>query len=95
MIRVVGWTPPGGQSSVSVSYDLPPGTFSTDNANVLEYKLQAEPQSLFVDSLLTVQVTPPAGWSVNEYAGMQVTEGSGTVSAIQNGPVEVQMSFRR
>jgi hypothetical protein len=95
MIRIVGWTPPGGQSSVSVSYDLPAGTFSTDNANVLEYRLKAEPQSLFLDSLLTVQVTPPTGWTVNEFAGMQVTDGSGTVSAVQSGPVDVRMSFRR
>ena len=95
LIRVTGWTPPGGQTAVSVSYELPPGTFSTDNPNVLEYTLQAEPQSLFVDSLLTVSVTPPAGWRVEQQPGMQVTDGTATVSAVQSGPVNVQMSFRR
>ncbi len=95
MIRIVGWTPPGGQTAVSVSYELPPGTFSTDNPNALEYNLRAEPQSLFLDSLLTVTVTPPTGWGVVEIPGMQVTDGSGTVSAVQSGPVDVRMSFRR
>ena len=95
IIRIVGWTPPGGQSAVSVSYELPAGTFSTDNPNVLEYNLQAEPQSLFVDSLLTVSVTPPPGWQVNQQPGMQITDSTATVSAVQNGPVNVQMSFRR
>ena len=95
LIRVTGWTPPGGQTAVSVSYELPPGTFSTDNPNVLEYNLQAEPQSLFVDSLLTVSVTPPPGWRVNQQPGMQITDSTATVSAVQNGPVNVQMNFRR
>ena len=27
LIRVVGWTPPGGQTALSVSYRLPAGTF--------------------------------------------------------------------
>ena len=95
LIRIVGWTPPGGQSAVSVSYELPPGTFSTDNANVLRYRLQAEPQSLFIDPLLTVSVTPPPGWRVLDQAGMQVTDGTATVSAVQSGPVNVEMTFTR
>ena len=48
MIRLVGWTPPGGQSAVSISYELPAGTFSTNSENRLSYRIQAEPQSLFV-----------------------------------------------
>ncbi len=32
MIRVVGWTSPGGQNAVSVSYELPAGTFGGADA---------------------------------------------------------------
>jgi hypothetical protein len=95
LIRIVGWTAPGGQSAVSVSYELPSGTFSTDNPNVLRYQLQAEPQSLFIDPLLTVSVTPPPGWRVLPQPGMQVTDGTATVSAVQSGPVNVEVTFTR
>ncbi len=95
LIRIVGWTPPGGQSAVSVSYDLPPGTFSTDRENVLRYQLQAEPQSMFIDPLLTVSITPPPGWRVLPQPGMQTTDGTATVSAVQSGPVNVEVTFNR
>jgi hypothetical protein len=93
LIRIVGWTPPGGQNSVSVSYDLPAGTFTTEGG--LSYRLQAEPQSLWQDSTLTVQVSGPPGWAPVPQAGMNVQDGTGTVSAFQSGPVEVVMEFER
>jgi len=94
MIRVVGWTPPGGQNAVSVSYTLPAGTFSEVDG-VLEYRLQAEPQSLFIPSTLSVTVTPPAGWQPVQAPG-QIQQGStATVSAVQDAPVNVSMRFIR
>ena len=58
IVRVVGWTPPGGQASVSVSYQLPAGTFtSTNAAEPLQYVLRADPQSLWLNSTITVRVT--------------------------------------
>nr|NKB92400.1 DUF4012 domain-containing protein [Candidatus Nanopelagicales bacterium] len=46
MIRVVGWTPPSGQTAITVSYDLPPGTFTT-NASPTDPQTDApEPTSL-------------------------------------------------
>lgn len=94
MIRVVGWTPPGGQNAVSVSYTLPAGTFSEVDG-VLEYRLQADPQSLFVPSTLSVTVTPPAGWQPVQAPG-QIQQGStATVSAVQDAPVNVSMRFIR
>ena len=94
MIRVVGWTPPGGQSAVSVSYTLPPGTFEIVDGD-LEYVLHADPQSLFVPSTLSVTVTPPPGWEPVEAPG-QVQQGStATVSAVQSAPVDVLMRFTR
>lgn len=100
MIRLVGWTPPGGQSAVSVSYSLPPGTFSVGtpgiaNPNTLEYRLQAEPQSLFIPSTLTVQVTPPSGFAPVRQPGMDITNATATVSAVQDAPVNVAITFER
>ena len=94
MIRVVGWTPPGGTNAVSVSYDLPAGSFLDEDGG-LTYRLQAEPQSLWQDSTLTVQVTGPVGWEPVAVPGMQVQEATGTVSAVQSAPVDVVMEFRR
>jgi hypothetical protein len=95
MIRLVGWTPPGGQSAMSVSYTLPPGTFTTDSASALEYQLQAEPQSLFIPSTLTVQVTPPAGYAPERQPGMKITNATATVSAVQGAPVNVSIAFEK
>lgn len=95
MIRVVGWTPPGGQSAVSVSYALPAGTFSESDAPGLAYRLQAEPQPLFVDGTITVQVTPPSGWRPVRQSGMKTEGGTATVSAVQNAPVNVLIEFER
>jgi hypothetical protein len=94
LIRVVGWTPPGGTNAVSVSYALPAGTF-TDPAGGLTYRLQAEPQSLWQDSTLTVQVTGPVGWQPVPVPGMQVQDATATVSAVQSAPVDVLMEFQR
>lgn len=93
MIRVVGWTPPAGQSVVSVTYTLPPGTFISPDTNQLEYTLLAEPQSLFIDSTLTVQVTGPQGYSPIRQQGMNIASGTATVSAVQSGPVDVTIGF--
>jgi hypothetical protein len=105
LLRVVGWTPPGGQSAITISYDLPPGTFSTEPsptdpqdstvATSLEYSLQAEPQALFIDPTLTVQVTPPTGWGPVVQPGMKVSEGTATVSAVLDSPVDVAMRFEK
>ena len=95
LIRIVGWTPPGGQAVVSVSYDLPAGTFSTGQSGALEYTLRAEPQSLWNDSILTVQVTAPPGWTPTPQDGMNVQASTATVSAVQSAPVNVSMEFRR
>jgi len=106
MIRVVGWTSPGGQSAVTVSYDLPAGTFSTDakptdpqttttEPTSLEYRLRAEPQALFIDPTLTVQVTPPPGWGPVEVPGMQVSEGTATVSAVLDRPLDIRIRFEK
>jgi hypothetical protein len=95
LIRIVGWTPPGGQSVVSVSYRLPAGTFSTDDPARLAYRLQAEPQSLWQPSILTVQVTAPVGWVPVAQDGMNVQGSTGTVSAIQSAPVNALLQFER
>ncbi len=95
MIRLVGWTPPGGQSAMSVSYTLPPGTFSAESVSALEYQLQAEPQSLFIPSTLTVQVTPPAGYAPVRQQGMKITDATATVSAVQGAPVNVAIAFEK
>jgi len=107
MIRVVGWTPPAGQSAVSVSYDLPPGTFAntlpktpddpagTDTQTVLTYRVTAEPQALFIDPTLTVQVTPPPGWGPVVQPGMKVDEGTATVSAVLDQTREIGIRFEK
>jgi len=96
IVRVVGWTPPGGQAAVSVSYQLPAGSFSTDSANEpLIYTLRADPQSIWLNSTITVRVTPPAGWAPIVTAGMQVTAGTAQISAVQDAPVNVRIGFKR
>jgi len=105
LVRVVGWTPPGGQSAITISYDLPAGTFSTSQSPTdpqqgeeptrLEYRLKAEPQALFTDPTLTVQVTPPAGWAPVVQPGMKVSEGTATVSAVLDQPIELGIRFEK
>lgn len=95
LVRVVGWTAPGAQSAVSVSYDLPAGTFAPAASKGLTYTLHADPQSLFTPSTITVRVTAPTGWVPVNEPGMQVTGNTGEVSAVQNGPVDVRMDFRK
>ena len=95
MIRVVGWTAPGGQNAVSISYQLPAGTFSGTDRDSLRYLLQAEPQSLWTPSTVTVQVTAPAGWTPVPQGGQDVSGSTATVSAVQSAPVNVVMNFER
>ena len=95
LIRVVGWTAPGEQTSVSVSYTLPAGTFTSATTGDLEYVLLADPQSLFVNSTLTVQVTGPQGFEPIAGPGLIVANGTATVSAVQSAPVEVRIGFTR
>ena len=95
LIRIVGWTPPGGQAVMSVSYDLPVGTFTTGQSGQLAYRLQAEPQSLWNNSVLTVQVSAPQGWTPVAQNGMNVQGSTATVSAVQSAPVNVAISFER
>ena len=94
LVRMVGWTPPGGQTTVSVSYELPAGTFR-DGDGPLRYMLQAEPQSLFINSTITVRATAPAGWAPVQNPGMQVTGQVAEISAVQDGPVHFSVDFRR
>ena len=61
----------------------------------LEYRLRAEPQALFIDPTLTVQVTPPPGWGPVAVPGMQVSEGTATVSAVLDGPLDVGIRFEK
>jgi len=98
LIRVVGWTPPGEDAVITVSYELPPGTFlpgglpedvDLSTLNAVEYRVQAEPQALFNDQTLTVQVYPPPGWRVSTYPGMKVQDGAGIVSAVVAGPTRI------
>ena len=93
LVRVVGWTPPGGTATVSVSYELPAGTFTKDGG--LSYQLQAEPQSMFVAPSLTVRVTVPDGWRPVQDAGMKVTDGTAEVSAVLDRPVRVGIDVER
>jgi len=93
LVRVVGWTPPGGQASVAVTYRLPAGTFLQGSR--LGYRLTAETQSLFVDPTITVRVTGPPGWVPVPTEGMLVTGQTAEVSALQDGPVNVAIDFER
>lgn len=93
MIRLVGWTPPAGQSAVSISYSLPPGTFTVENSADLTYTLHAEPQALFTPGTITVSVTPPPGYSPIRVRGMDVTNSTATVSAVQDGPLDIGLTF--
>ena len=96
MIRVVGWTAPGGQSELSLSYDLPPGTFSReDGSNALEYRVRAEPQALFISPTFTVQVTPPADWIPEVVPGMKVSERTATLSAVLDQPLDIGIRFEK
>ena len=95
LIRVVGWTQPGGQTTLSVTYELPAGTFTTGQSGRLRYTLQAEPQSLWNNSILTVQVTAPPGYAPVAQEGMNVQGTSATVSAVQDAPVNVGIDFER
>ena len=93
MIRLVGWTPPAGQSAVSISYTLPPGTFTVENSTDLMYRIHADPQSLFTPGTITVSVTPPPGYSPVRERGMDVTNSTATVSAVQDGPLDIGLNF--
>lgn len=93
MIRLVGWTPPAGQSAVSISYTLPAGTFTVENSTDLTYTIHADPQSLFTPGTITVSVTPPPGYSPVRVRGMDVTNSTATVSAVQDGPLDIGLTF--
>lgn len=94
LIRVVGWTAPGASAAVSVAYDLPAGTFTAADGSLV-YTLQAEPQSIWNASTLTVRVTPPPGWRAENDLGMKVDEvGVAEVSAVQNGQVNVSITMK-
>jgi len=95
LIRVVGWTPPGGQAAVGVSYTLPAGTFIDAETGALEYEILADPQGLFISPTITVSVNGPEGWSPVRYQGMDVTEQNATVSAVLDAPTKIMVEFRR
>ena len=94
LVRVAGWTPPGGQSAVSVSYSLPAGTFGTATTG-LAYDLRSEPQAMFTPPTLTVRVTAPAGWAPAPQDGMVVTGATAELSAVQDAAVNVHVDFER
>jgi len=93
LIRVVGWTPPGGQAAVGVSYTLPAGTFIDAETGALEYEILADPQGLFISPTVTVSVNGPQGWSPVGYQGMNVTGQSATVSAVLDAPTRITVEF--
>ncbi len=94
LVRVVGWTPPGGQSAITVSYTLPAGTFGSETTG-LAYDLTADPQALFAPSTLTVRVTAPQGWTPLAQDGMAITGATAELSAVQNAAVSVHVDFQR
>lgn len=93
LVRVVGWTGPGQSSKVSQSYDLPAGTFTAGSS--LTYTLQADPQSLFIPSTITVRVTAPSGWAPVETDGMVISGRTAEVSAVQSAPVHVVIGMQK
>ena len=95
MIRVVGWTPPGGQAAVGVSYNLPEGTFINTDTGALEYEILADPQSLFIAPTVTVSVNGPDGFSPVRYPGMDVKDQNATVSAVLDKPTKINVEFTR
>jgi hypothetical protein len=95
LIRVVGWTPPGGQAAVGVSYTLPAGTFIDAETGKLVYEILADPQGLFISPTITVSVKGPQGWSPVRYQGMDVTDENATVSAVLNAPTKITVEFTR
>jgi hypothetical protein len=95
LIRVVGWTPPGGQAAVGVSYNLPAGTFINADTGALQYEILADPQGLFIPPTVTVSVNGPGGWSPVRYPGMNVTGQKATVSAVLDKPTKIAVEFTR
>ena len=95
LIRVVGWTPPGGQAAVGVSYNLPAGTFINTDTGALEYEILADPQSLFIAPTVTVSVNGPDGFSPVRYPGMDVKDQNATVSAVLDKPTKINVEFTR
>lgn len=99
LVRVVGWTPPGGQAAISVSYELPPGTFSASagapvlGGGRLAYRLTALPQAIWNPSTLTVRVTGPPDRVPVPVEGALITGNTIEVSAIQDGPVRLRLPF--
>lgn len=91
LVRVVGWTPPGGTSTVGVTYTLPSGTFT--KAGPLRYSLTALPQSLWLNSTITVRVTAPAGYAPVAQDGMLIDGATAQVSAVQDAPVNLAIDF--
>ncbi len=95
LIRVVGWTPPGGQAAVGVSYTLPAGTFIDTESGELAYEILADPQGLFISPTITVSVNGPQGWSPVRYQGMDVKDENATVSAVLDAPRKIVVEFTR
>lgn len=56
------WVAPDGTATQTVTYDLPPGTFSQPDGSV-RYALTADPQPFAGTAQLRVAVTPPTGWT--------------------------------
>lgn len=57
-VRIGRWIPPGESSVITLTYDLPPGTFGTDGN--LEYRAGVEHQLLVNEAMLTVNVQGPS-----------------------------------
>jgi hypothetical protein len=93
LIRVVGWTPPGGQAAVGVSYTLPAGTFLDAESGELVYEILADPQGLFISPTVTVSVKGPQGWSPVRYQGMDVKDENATVSAVLDASIKIRVEF--
>lgn len=95
LIRVVGWTPPGGQAAVGISYNLPAGTFINADTGALQYEILADPQGLFIPPTVTVSVNGPGGWNPVRYPGMNITGQKATVSAVLDKPTKIAVEFTR